>query len=199
MSKADVLYNQVIENIAMNGVWDKDQEVRTKWKDGTPAYTKSVISQQIVFDGTEVPILTTKKVAWLTAIKEILWIWQKKSNVVEDLRELNGTGRSVWDEWEKEDGTIGKAYGYQMGKPIETGRYAQYPNGDVDIHSKRKPIFTNQVDKLLFDLEFNPASRRHVTSLWNIDDLHDMALNPCVWHTQWLVKEKKLHLVVGIR
>lgn len=188
-----MLYNQVIQNIAMNGYWDKDQEVRTKWKDGTPAYTKSVISQQIVFDGTEVPILTTKKVAWKTAIKEILWIWQKKSNVVEELRQLNGTGRSVWDEWEKEDGTIGKSYGYQMGKKVRQGDYKDTIKG-VDFYEE-----LDQVDYLIRELKKNPASRRHVTSLWNINDLDDMALNPCVWHTQWIVKERKLHLVVGIR
>lgn len=196
MSKADVIYNEVAQNIIDNGVWDKDQEVRTKWADGKPAYTKSIISQQIVFDGTEVPIITTKKVAWKTAIKELLWIWQMQNNNVDDLNEM---GVRIWDEWKKEDGTIGPAYGYQMGKRIKTNRRALYANGDVDVHSKSHPIYSTQVDELLLNLQTNPASRRHVTTLWNIDDLADMALNPCVWHTQWLVKEGKLHLIVGVR
>lgn len=106
MSKADVIYNDVLYNILANGTWDKDQSVRTKWADGSPAFTKSVISQQMFFNNKELPILTTKKVAWQTAIKELLWIWQQKSNNVRDLRKA---GVNIWNEWELEDGTIGKA------------------------------------------------------------------------------------------
>lgn len=199
MSKADTIYNNVIENILANGIWDKDQSVRTVWADGSPAYTKSIISQQMTFDGTEVPILTSKRVAWKTAIKELLWIWQKKSNNVQELRDM---GVKIWDEWEIQSqsddnenqwvGTIGPAYGYQMGKKV---RY-NYGTMADDIN---EPMFLDQVDNLIKELKKNPASRRHITSLWNIDDLDEMALNPCVWHTQWLVKEGKLHLIVGIR
>lgn len=181
MSQFDQQYNEIIQDIVDNGVWDRDQQVRTRWSDGTPAYTKSAISKQITLDNSEVPILTTKKVAWKTAIKELLWIWQHKDNNVDN---LNRMGVKIWDEWKQGDNTIGKAYGYQLGKLSR-----KFVN-EVRI---------DQVDHLLWNLFHNPSSRRHVTSLWNIDDLDEMALNPCVWHTQWLVKEGKLHLIVGIR
>jgi thymidylate synthase len=181
MSKADVIYNQVVENIIENGIWDKDQNVRTVWEtDGAPAYTKSVISERIVFDNSEVPILTTKYVAWKTAIKELLWIWQLKDNSVDNLNEMKV---HIWDQWKQEDGTIGKSYGYQMGKKC------RIVNGEL----------VDQVDYLIDQLKNNPSSRRHVTSLWNIDDLDEMALNPCVWSTQWIVKENKVHLIVQVR
>ena len=180
LSKADVIYNELVRDVIENGVWDTDQKVRTKWSDGTPAHTKSVFGKQLIFDGTEVPILTTKKVYWVTAVKEILWIWQQKDNNVENLRKQ---GVTIWDKWELPDKTIGKAYGYQMGKKVRK------LNGQL----------VDQVDFLLHELKHNPASRRHITSLWNIDDLDEMSLQPCVWHTQWLVKESKLHLIVGQR
>ena len=182
MAKADVIYAEAIKDVIANGYWDKDQKVRTKWSDGSPAYTKSLINKQLHYDNTEVPILTTKKVAWKTAIKELLWIWQHKDNSVEN---LNKQGVKIWDEWKMSDDTIGKSYGYQMGKKSR-------------VHPETN-LYVDQVDYLLHELVHNPASRRHVTSLWNIDDLDDMALNPCVWNTQWLVKEGKLHLIVGVR
>ncbi|MEE5181065.1 hypothetical protein JDW21_19490 [Bacillus subtilis] len=106
MSQADEQYQKVINNILNQGYWDKDQNVRTVWADNTPAHTISWIGQEMRFDNSEVPILTTKRVAWKTAIKELLWIWQKKSNVVQELRDM---GVKIWNEWELEDGTIGKA------------------------------------------------------------------------------------------
>lgn len=185
MSKADVIYAEAIKDVIANGYWDKDQNVRTKWADGTPAYSKSLINKQLYYDNAEVPILTTKKVAWKTAIKELLWIWQQKDNNVGN---LNKQGVKIWNEWKLEDQTIGKAYGYQMGKKCRLlGDYKFYPT-KVD-----------QVDFLLHELVFNPSSRRLVTSLWNIDDLDEMSLQPCVWNTQWLVKQGKLHLIVGVR
>lgn len=179
MSKYDIIYKDLVEDIIENGIWDKDQMVRTKWVDGSPAYTKSIISKQIKFDNHEVPILTTKRVAWKTAIHELLWFYVKRTSDVSYLQENKV---KIWEEWTKTDGTIGKAYGYQLGKPIPK------PQG-----------VTNQVDNLIYELKNNPASRRHVISLWNIDDLHEMSLYPCVWHNQWLVKEGKLHLIVGVR
>lgn len=191
MSKADLVYNQVVNDILRDGVWDKDQNVRTKWADGTPAYTKSLISKPMSFDGTEVPILTTKKVAWKTAIHELLWFYVKRTSDVTYLKENNV---KIWNEWTREDGTIGRAYGYQLGKPIKTGKIITNP---VSGHWHFEMI--NQVEKLIYGLIHDPASRRHIISLWNIDDLHDMSLYPCVWHSQWLVKEGKLHCIVGIR
>jgi thymidylate synthase len=153
--------------------------VRTVWADGTPAYTKSIISKQIHFDGKEVPILTTKHVAWKTAIHEILWFYVHKTS---DCSYLDEHNVRIWREWTNKQNNIGKSYGYQLGKPIML-------NGKI----------TNQVDHLIEQLQTNPASRRHVLSLWNIDDLDQMELYPCWWSTQWLVKEGKLHLITQSR
>lgn len=180
MSLADKYYQELIKDINANGIWDKDQNVRTKWKDGTPAYTKSVIAKQLKFNNSEIPILTQKRVAWKTAIKELLWIWQMKSNKVQDLRDM---GVNIWNEWELEDGTIGKAYGYQLGKK----------NQIID------GLYVDQVDYLIYQLKNNPSSRRHITTLWNPDDIPEMSLTPCVWKTQWLIKENKLSLIVEAR
>ncbi|MGZ9868267.1 thymidylate synthase [Priestia endophytica] len=195
MSLADIQYNNLINDILTNGEWDKDQNVRTKWKDGTPAYTKSVIGRQMRFDNSEVPILTSKFVAWKTAIKELLWIWQKKSNVVQDLRDM---GVKIWDEWEQEDGTIGKAYGYQLGKKNRTITIPAVRIGDKFAY-KGAVKQIDQVDYLLRQLKNNPASRRHITELWNPDELDEMSLTPCVHLTQWYVRNGKLTLEVKAR
>jgi thymidylate synthase len=190
MSRADELYKELVVDIHKNGTWDKGEEVRTVYEDGTPAYSKSWIAQSMRFDNTEIPILTTKKVAWKTAIKELLWIWQMKSNKVQDLRDM---GVTIWDNWELDDGTIGKAYGYQLGKKTRIVPYLFYL-GEPTAWTK-----IDQVDYLLHQLKRNPASRRHITTLWNPDELDDMALNPCVYETQWHVKQSKLHLEVRCR
>ena len=210
MGQADKVYDAVVSEILAKGVWDKDQDVRTKWADGTPAYTKSIITAQMKFDNTEVPILTTKKVAWKTAIKEILTFWKDHEYTKEAFHKQN---IHIWDEWliphptEWQD-TIGPSYGFQMGKPCRQVRYTEeimhliekgYLSKNHYIDEYKEYIFLNQVDYLLWQLKKNPASRRHVTSLWNIYDLDEMALNPCVWNTQWLVKKNALHLVVGVR
>ena len=200
MSQADLQYKAVIETIDRVGVWDKDQDVRTVWADGTPAYTKSWIGQKMIFDNSEVPILTTKKVAWKTAIKELLWIWQMKSNRVQDLRDM---GVNIWNEWELKDGTIGKAYGYQLGK--KNRRYdiekinTEMLNTGLPVQISNGNFILDQVDYLIQELINNPSSRRHITTLWNPDDLDDMSLTPCVYETQWHVKNGELHLEVGCR
>lgn len=199
MSQADIQYNKIISNIIENGVWDTGEEVRTRWKDGTPAYTKSVISQKMRFDNSEVPILTTKKVAWKTAIKELLWIWQMKSNRVQDLRDM---GVHIWNEWELPDGTIGKAYGYQLGKKnreVFLARDCIVDGGAGQATASKVYTYLDQVDYLLYQLKKNPASRRHITMLWNPDELDDMSLTPCVYETQWYVKQGKLSLEVRAR
>lgn len=187
MAKADLLYNDLVKDIINNGIWDHDQKVRTVWDDGTPAHSKSVIGASFKFDNSEVPILTCKEVKWKAAIKEILWIWQMKSNVVQILRDM---GVKIWNEWELPDGTIGKAYGYQLSKKC--------------FREPRTPFWkfwrkVDQVDLLLYNLKNNPSSRRHITTLWSIEDLDKMSLTPCVWKTQWFVKENKLHLIVEAR
>lgn len=149
MSLADQEYLDIIENILQKGALGENRT-------GMPAY--KLPHQIMQFDlEKEFPILTTKFVAFKTAIKEILWIWQKQSN---DVRELQKWNCHVWDEWMREDGTIGKAYGYQLGK-------------------------YHQVDTLLETLKKDPQSRRMVVDLWNVHDLPDMALQPCAFLTMW--------------
>jgi len=189
MGVFDKKYSEIISEIIKDGVWDKDQNVRPKWADGTPAYTKSLICKQIVLDNSEVPILTTKKVAWKAAIHELLWFYVKRTS---DSTYLKENKVKIWDEWIRKDGTIGKAYGYQLGKKIKNGYKKIFK-----IFKKYK--YTNQVHKLIDGLKKDPASRRHIISLWNIYDLWDMALYPCVWHCQVLVKQNKANLIVGIR
>ena len=116
----------------------------------------------------EFPILTTKFVAFKTAVKELLWIWQLQSN---DVRELQKMNCHVWDEWMREDGTIGKAYGYQIRK-------------------------YKQVDTLLDQLRTDPQNRRMIVSLWNIEDLPDMALQPCAYQTLWDVSDGRLNCML---
>lgn len=182
MSTYDYIYENICSDIIQFGHSDENENVRTVWEDGSPAHTKSILNYQIKLDNieTETPILTTKFVAWKWAIKELLWIWQLKSNRVQDLRDM---GVSIWDEWELEDGTIGKAYGYQLGKKCFT------------LNGER----VDQVDYLLHNLTHNPSSRRHITTLWDKDDIEEMALTPCVWNTHWQVLGGSLHLTVGIR
>lgn len=194
MSNFDIQYNQLINEIIQHGEWDNDHPVRAKWADGTPAYTKSIISKKLQFDNTEVPILTTKQVYWKSAIKELLWIWQKKSNVVQDLRDM---GCNIWNKWEISDGTIGKAYGYQLGKKCRTIPSHIIEDDKYLIGMDYAKL--DQVDYLLWSLKNNPTSRRNITTLWDKDDLDAMSLTPCAWKTNWIVKRNKLHLIVGIR
>ncbi len=179
LSLADDIYKKLVMDIVEHGIWDKDQTVRTVWADGTPAHTKSIICKQVTYDNTEVPILTTKRVPWKSAIHEMLWFYVKRTS---DCAYLDEHNVSIWREWTNNHNNIGKAYGYQLGKEITL-------NGKL----------TNQVHHLIEQLKNNPASRRHVISLWDIDELDEMELYPCVWNNQWIVKEGKLHLIVNAR
>ena len=201
MGQADNLYNELVQEILLNGTWDKGMKVRTKWKDGTSAYSKSVIGRSLRFDNSELPILTGKEVKWIAAITEgYKWIWRDKSNVVEDLRNM---GSNIWNEWEQPDGTIGKAYGYQLAKakffyPLDKLDKSLLDARLVYTYGKDY-ILLDQVDYLMQELKNNPASRRHITMLWNWDDMQDMSLTPCVYETQWHVKENKLYLEARAR
>ena len=158
MSRADEIFQQNCRDILENGVWDTDQNVRPHWEDGTPAHTVKKFGIINRYDlRQEFPILTIRRTYFKTCIDELLWIWQKKSNNIHDLR------GHIWDSWADENGSIGKAYGYQLGVKH------QYPEGAFD-----------QVDRVLYDLRHNPASRRIMTNLYNFQDLHEMALYPCV-------------------
>lgn len=201
MSSYDIQYEQIIKSINRSGYSDEGEKVRTVWKDSTPAHTKSKIGVTMAFDGVEVPISTTKQVYWKTAIKEMLWIWQQRSNIVEDLR---NNGVTIWDEWELQDGTIGKAYGYQLSKKNRKVRaelvdFDSIKDNGCGVKIEKGYALLDQVDYLIHELKNNSSSRRHITNLWNPDDLDDMALTPCVYETQWHVKEGKLHLEVRCR
>ena len=177
MSRADALFLQNCRDILDHGVWDTDLPVRPHWEDGTPAHTVKKFGIVNRYDlQEEFPILTLRRTYWKTAVDELLWIWQKKSNNIHD---LNG---HIWDEWADPDGSIGKAYGYQLSIKH------QYPEGEMD-----------QVDRVLYDLKHNPASRRILTSLYNHQDLHEMNLYPCAWSMTFNVSGNVLNAILNQR
>lgn len=177
MSYADKVFRANAEDILNNGVWDTDREVRPRWLDGTPAHTVKKFCIVNRYDlSKEFPIITLRKQAFKSAVDEILWIWQKKSNRVADLNS------HIWDSWAGEDGTIGKAYGYQLGvKHI-------YKEGEFD-----------QVDRVLYDLKHNPASRRIMTNIYTFADLHEMNLYPCAYSMTFNVTGDKLNGILNQR
>ncbi len=141
------------------GVWDTDGPVRPKWEDGTSAHTIKLFGIVNRYNLQEkFPIQTIRKINFKAALDELLWIWQKKSNNIEDL------GSHIWDAWADETGSIGKAYGYQLGVKH------QYREGEFD-----------QVDRVLYDLKHNPHSRRILTNIYTFEDLHEMNLYPCAY------------------
>ena len=177
MSKADLLYRETCQKILSEGVWDTDRDVRPRWADGTPAHTVKCFGVVNRYDLREdFPIMTLRRTSLRSCIDELLWIWQKKSNNVHDL------ASHVWDSWADENGSIGKAYGYQLGVKH------RYPEGEFD-----------QVDRVLFDLKNNPASRRILTNLYNFEDLHDMALYPCAYSMTFNVSGNTLNAILNQR
>ena len=177
MSRADEIFIQNCRDILENGVWDTDRQVRPRWEDGTPAHTVKKFGVVDRYDlSKEFPILTLRRTYWKSAIDELLWIWQKKSNNVHDLR------TRVWDAWADENGSIGKAYGYQLGVKHH------YPQGDMD-----------QVDKVLWDLKHDPASRRIMTNIYTFADLSEMALYPCAYSMTFNVSGNRLNAILNQR
>ena len=177
MSRADEIFIQNCRDILDNGIWDTDREVRPRWEDGSPAHTVKKFGIVNRYDlSQEFPILTIRRTYWKSAIDELLWIWQAKSNNVRDLR------TRVWDAWADENGSIGKAYGYQLGVKHH------YPEGDMD-----------QVDKVLWDLKHNPASRRIMTNISTFADLSEMALYPCAYSMTFNVSGNKLNAILNQR
>ena len=177
MSRADEIFIQNCKDILENGIWDTDREVRPRWEDGTPAHTVKKFGIVNRYDlSKEFPILTIRRTYWKSAIDELLWIWQQKSNNVHDLR------TRVWDAWADENGSIGKAYGYQLGVKHH------YPQGDMD-----------QVDKVLWDLKNNPASRRIMTNIYTFADLSEMALYPCAYSMTFNVSGNRLNAILNQR
>ena len=177
MSKVDELYKATCLDILENGFYDTDLPVRPHWADGTPAHTVKkfgVVNRYNLKE--EFPIMTLRRTYWKSAVDELLWIWQKKSNRIADL------GSHVWDEWAGEDGTIGKAYGYQLGIKHH------YKEGDFD-----------QVDRVLYDLKHNPSSRRILTNIYNFEDLHEMNLYPCAYSMTFNVSGRTLNAILNQR
>ncbi|MCI9036342.1 MAG: thymidylate synthase [Oscillospiraceae bacterium] len=177
MSYADEVFVSVCREILANGVWDTDREVRPRWADGTSAHTVKLFGVVNRYNlRREFPAMTLRRTAFRNCVDELLWIWQKKSN---DVRQL---GSHIWDAWAGEDGTIGKAYGYQLGVKH------QYSDGWYD-----------QVDRVLKDLRENPASRRMVTNLFNHHDLHEMGLYPCAYSMTFNVSGNTLNAILNQR
>lgn len=177
MSKADLIFQQNMQNIIQNGWEDTNQNVRTRWHDGTPAHTKKVFCVVNRYNlAEEFPIITLRRTAFKAAIDELLWIWQKKSNNVNDLNS------HIWDSWADETGSIGKAYGYQLGVK------SHYPEGDMD-----------QVDKVLYDLKHNPYSRRIITNIYVHKDLSEMHLYPCAYSVTFNVVDGRLNAILNQR
>lgn len=177
MSKADELYIQTCRDILQNGVWDTDRDVRPHWADGAPAHTVKkfgVVNRYNLQE--EFPIMTLRRTYYKSCIQELLWIWQKKSNNIGDL------GSHIWDSWADETGSIGKAYGYQLGVKYK------FPHGEMD-----------QVDNVLWQLKNTPASRRIMTNIYNFADLTEMGLEPCAYSMTFNVTGNKLNGILNQR
>lgn len=177
MSLADKIFIENCNDIIENGVWDTDYPVRPKWLDGTPAHTVKKFCIVNRYDlRKEFPVLTLRRTAFKSAVDEILWIWQKKSNNVHDLNS------HIWDSWADETGSIGKAYGYQLAVKHE------YKEGMFD-----------QVDRVLYDLKNNPHSRRIMTNIYTFQDLHEMHLYPCAYSMTFNVAGDTLNGILNQR
>jgi thymidylate synthase len=177
MSKADDIFVSMCEEILTYGYSTKGEKVRPVWEDGEKAYTIKKFGVVNRYDlSKEFPILTLRPTNIRAAIDEILWIWQKKSNNIKDLNSR------IWDSWADENGSIGVAYGYQLGvKHI-------YTEGEFD-----------QVDRVLYDLKTNPYSRRIIVNMFNHHDLHNMRLYPCAYSMTFNVIGDKLNAILNQR
>ena len=177
MSIADRIFIENCRNIISNGVWDTDRPVRPRWEDGSPAHTVKLFGVVNRYDlSQEFPVMTLRKTGFRNAIDELLWIWQKKSNNIHDLHS------HIWDAWADGSGSIGKAYGYQLGVKHH------YPEGDMD-----------QVDRILYDLKHNPGSRRIISNIYNHADLSEMRLYPCAYSMTFNVSGNRLNAILNQR
>lgn len=177
MSKADGLFVNMCEQILTDGFSTEGETVRAHWEDGSPAYTIKTFGVVNRYDlSEEFPALTLRPTAIKSATDEILWIWQRKSNNIHDLKP------HIWDEWADEDGSIGKAYGYQMAKKYE------FAQGEMD-----------QVDNVLWQLKNQPQSRRIMTNIYNFEDLSEMNLEPCAYSMTFNVTGSRLNAILNQR
>lgn len=177
MSYADKVFINMCRDIIDNGTDTRGEKVRPVWEDGTPAYTIKKFGVVNRYDlSKEFPALTLRRTAIKSCTDELLWIWQQKSNNINDLHS------HIWDSWADEDGSIGKAYGYQMGVKH------QYKEGMFD-----------QVDRLIYDLKHNPYSRRMMTNMYVHADLHEMNLYPCAYGMTFNVTGDRLNAILNQR
>ena len=178
MARADDIFIENSKEIINNGFSSEGQDVRAVWADdNAPAHTVKSFGVVNRYDlSKEFPIQTLRKINFKAAVDELLWIWQRKSNNVNDLNS------KIWDSWADETGSIGKAYGYQMAQKHK------YKEGDFD-----------QVDRVLYDLKHNPYSRRILTSMYNFEDLSEMNLYPCAYSMTFNVTGNKLNAILNQR
>lgn len=177
MSKADNLFINMCQKILDEGFSSEGQTVRARWEDGTPAHTIKTFGVVNRYDlSEEFPALTLRPTAIKLCVDEMLWIWQKKSNNVKDL------GSKIWDQWADKEGSIGKAYGYQMAKKY------MFSQGEMD-----------QVDNVLWQLKNTPYSRRIMTNIYNFQDLSEMGLEPCAYSMTFNVTGDKLNGILNQR
>ena len=178
MSQADTTFAANCRDILDNGSWDRDFPVRPRWADGAPAHTVKRFGIINRYDlAAEFPLLTLRKTNFAAALDEILWIWQKKSNNIHDL------GSHIWDSWADENGSIGKAYGYQLGVKHDFG------NGRI----------MDQVDNVLWQLKNTPYSRRILTNIYTFSDLSEMGLEPCAYSMTFNVTGDRLNAILNQR
>lgn len=177
MSRADMLFIENCKKILNEGFSDEHLDVRPKWDDGAPAHTIKTFGIVNRYDlSEEFPILTLRRTYFKSALDDLLWIWQKKSNNVHEL------ASGIWDQWADEDGSIGKAYGYQLG-----------------VKHKYKEGMFDQVDRVLYDLKYNPQSRRIMTNIYVHADLSEMNLYPCAYSMTFNVTGDKLNAILNQR
>ena len=177
MSFADKVFKENIADILANGFSDAELDVRPHWEDGTPAHTVKKFCIVNRYDlKKEFPVMTLRRTAFKSAVDELLWIWQKKSNNIRDLKS------HIWDSWADENGSIGKAYGYQLGVKH------RYKEGEFD-----------QVDRVIYDLKHNPHSRRIMTNIYVHADLNEMNLYPCAYSVTFNVSGKTLNCILNQR
>ena len=177
MSIADNIFINMCRDVLENGISTEGVKVRPKWEDGSYAYTIKKFGVVNRYDlSKEFPAITLRKTALKACVDELLWIWQKKSN---NIHELNS---HIWDSWADENGSIGKAYGYQMGVKHK------YKEGEMD-----------QVDRVIYDLKNNPYSRRIMTNIYVHQDLHEMNLYPCAYSMTFNVTGDKLNAILNQR
>ncbi len=219
MSAADRLFIENINNILENGISDENMIVRPVWEDdGSPAHTKAIFGMVDRYDlSEEFPIMTIRRTFWKSALDEILWIWQKKSNNVHDLKS------HVWDAWADEEGSIGKAYGYQMGvralyrdvteeglekafsggkKEVKDGviRFADKNGRTAAVFNEIKEAwFLDQTDRIIYQLNNDPGSRRIMSMMYIPNDLSEMALAPCAYSMLFNVMDGKLNSMLTQR